>query len=80
MGAPRPITGIAQPSGGVGRDQDTEIFGRAGVSVERDCMPAEHHKASAGFVQLDEQVTKIVEQLNHARVRGTKRTGRSRRA
>jgi len=61
-------------------DQDVEILGRTGVPVERDRVAAKHYKASACIVQLDKDVAKVVKELDHARVRGTKRTGTPLRA
>ena len=43
-------------------------------------MTAQHDEARARVVQLDEEIAKVVEQLDHARVRGMKRTGRLERA
>jgi hypothetical protein len=37
-------------------------------------MTTQNHEARAGLVQLDEEIAEVVEQLNHARVRGTNRT------
>lgn len=45
------------------------------MSVERDSMAAYYDEASASMVELDEDVAKVVEQLDHGRSRGTNRTG-----
>lgn len=44
------------------------------VPVERDRVTSEHDEARTGTVELDEDVPKVVEQFDHGRVRGTKRT------
>ena len=54
--------------------QYIEVLGGTRVAMERDRVAAQHHKASPGPVKLDEDIPKVVEKLNHARVRGTKRT------
>jgi len=48
---------------------------RTRAPIERDRVAAEHDKASPRIVELNEDVAKVVEELDHGRVRGTKRTG-----
>jgi hypothetical protein len=44
------------------------------MTVERDSMATAHDEARPRFVKLHEEIAKIIEELDHARVRGTKRT------
>ena len=38
-------------------------------------MTTQHDEPRTSLVKLDQDVAKVVEELDHARVRGTKRTG-----
>ena len=42
--------------------------------MERDCVATQHDEARTSFMKLDQDVAKVFEELDHARVRGTNRT------
>ena len=44
--------------------------------MERDRVATQYDEMSPCMVELDENIAKVVVELDHARVRGTKRTGR----
>ena len=56
-------------------DQDVESLRGTRVSMKRDRVTAEHDEASTRLVEFDEDISKVVEELDHELVRGTKRTG-----
>jgi hypothetical protein len=60
--------------------QNVEIVRGPRMPVERDGVPAEHHEVHRGVRELDQQIAKVVGELDHASRRGTKRTGISARA
>ena len=43
-------------------------------SVEGDRVATQHDEARTSSMKLDQEVAKLLEELDHARVRGTKRT------
>ncbi len=55
-------------------DQDVEVLGRTRMAMEGDGVTTKHDEAGSGVVELHEEIAKIVKQLDHARIRGTKRT------
>jgi hypothetical protein len=44
------------------------------MTVKRDGVATQHDEARPCLVELDEQIAKIVKELDHGRDRGTKRT------
>jgi hypothetical protein len=44
------------------------------LAVEGDCVATTHNEVRPSAMELDKDVAKVVEELNHPRFRGTKRT------
>jgi len=63
----------------LGAHEHVEILRCPRVTVERDRMSSEHDELGARFVQLDEQVSEVVGQIDQRSRPGTKRMGVSAR-
>jgi len=45
------------------------------MTVERNRVAAQYYEFRPGVIKLDQEIAKIVKQLDHERGRGTKQTG-----
>lgn len=59
----------------VGPDQCVEVFRSAGMTVVRDSVTTDDRKGGAGVVELDQEIAKIVRELDHRSRQRTKRIG-----
>lgn len=58
---------------GVWANQDVEILGGSGLTVERDCVSTDDDEIGAGVCESDQHIPEIIEQFDHGR-RSSRRT------
>lgn len=56
-------------------NEDVQILRGPWMAVVRDRVPAEHHELGAGVVKLDEEIAKVLGQVDQAGRQGTNRQG-----